>query len=328
MPVCVRFMPVDFPPPWPPMTAMAPAGPAAFRKSPNSAKRFVSSFAGLPLVVTSTTFPLSRETCLISLSMSNMLTVTTSPSAPLAGVEPVQPMASTCSSWRTGARISPSALPRVQPRQMVYFSVCTFSRPMDFIFAAPHSSALRSAGVPVTRPPMSSLSSVRKPKACEFIIPSPAIRVRAGFVPSSSGPLGAVRLSALSGAPAALRQAATTANFTKTRCISSLLAPLALNKTTMHSDAAIAGLYATSVAGLVVLATDIYEHLYRALTAFYTASEPAMKHTCNIPAFLLYALTLCFLSSSAPLKSSAQEVQQKPEAKASAQAAEKKRNQR
>ena len=48
-----------------------------------------------------------------------------------------------------------------------------------------------------------------------------------------------------------------------------------------------------------------------------------MKHTCNIPAFLLYALTLCFLSSSAPLKSSAQEVQQKPEAKASAQAAEK-----
>src|SRR5262249_55999117 len=88
------------------------------------------------------------------------------------------------------------------------------------------------------------------------------------------------------GAPAALRKAATTANLTKTRCISSLLAPLALNKTTMHSDAAMAGLYARSVADLVVLATDIYDHLYRAPTAFYTASEPAMKHSCNIPAFL------------------------------------------
>src|SRR5438552_8595432 len=53
------------------------------------------------------------------------------------------------------SRISPSAVPRVQPRQIVYFSVCTFSRPMDFIFAAPHSSALHSAGEPVTRPPRS-----------------------------------------------------------------------------------------------------------------------------------------------------------------------------
>src|SRR5215472_14123330 len=177
IPVCVRFIPVDFPPPWPPMMAIAPAGPAAFKKSPNIAKRFISFWLGLPFVITSTIFPLSRETCLISFSMSNKLTVTTSPSAPPAGVEPVQPIASTCILWRTGERISPSAVPRVQPRQMVYFSVCTFSRPMDFIFAAPHSSALRSAGVPVTRPPMSSLNSVRNPMAWEFIIPSPAMRV-------------------------------------------------------------------------------------------------------------------------------------------------------
>src|SRR5215475_9172714 len=37
---------------------------------------------------------------------------------------------------------------------------------------------------------MSSLSSVRKPKAWEFIVASPAILVRAGSVPFSEGPLG------------------------------------------------------------------------------------------------------------------------------------------
>src|SRR2546427_3655720 len=67
---------------------------------------------------------------------------------------------------------------------------------MAFILATPHSSAFLSAGVPVTRDPMSSLSSVRYWKACESIIPSPAILMSAGFVPSSSGPFGAGRLSA------------------------------------------------------------------------------------------------------------------------------------
>ena len=37
MPVCVRCMPVAFPPPCPPITATAPAVCAAFRKSPNRA---------------------------------------------------------------------------------------------------------------------------------------------------------------------------------------------------------------------------------------------------------------------------------------------------
>src|SRR5438105_15784313 len=35
---------------------------------------------------------------------------------------------------------------------------------------------------------MSSLNSVKYSYACEFIKPSPAMRVRAGLVPSSSGP--------------------------------------------------------------------------------------------------------------------------------------------
>src|SRR5262249_44853354 len=102
-----------------------------------------------------------------------------------------QPIASTCSLRRTGVNNSASAVPRVQPFQMVYFSVCTFSSPMDFIFPAPHSSALRSPGEPVTRAPTSSLSSVKNSNACAFISPSPAIFTSAGMVPPSLGPFPA-----------------------------------------------------------------------------------------------------------------------------------------
>src|SRR4029077_21156638 len=82
-----------------------------------------------------------------------------------------------------------SAVPRFQPRQSCHFSACTFSRPMARILAMPQSMALCASGVPVTRAPTLSLSSVRYWKACEFIIPSPAILTNAGLVPSSSGPL-------------------------------------------------------------------------------------------------------------------------------------------
>src|SRR5438309_982018 len=91
---------------------------------------------------------------------------------------------------------------------------------MAFILATPHCSAFLSAGDPVTREPMSSLSSVRYWKACESIIASPAIFTSAGFVPSSSGPFGAGRLSARAiPAPPQENPSATTATLAKIRRI-------------------------------------------------------------------------------------------------------------
>src|ERR1700752_300597 len=72
---------------------------------------------------------------------------------------------------------------------MDHFSLWAFSRPMAFILETPQSTAFLSCGEPVTRAPMLSLKSVRYSKAREPIRPSPAILVRAGLVPSSSGPL-------------------------------------------------------------------------------------------------------------------------------------------
>src|SRR6266478_1356951 len=109
---------------------------------------------------------------------------------------------------------------------------------MAFILATPHSSAFLSPGVPVTREPTSSLNSVRYSNACESIIPSPAIFTSAGFVPSSSGPLGAGRLSALAvHAPPKQNPNAITVTPTNTPRICSLLAPLAQSNSITHSDA-------------------------------------------------------------------------------------------
>src|SRR6266700_1423794 len=196
-------------------------------------------FFGVPCMTTSTIFPESREACLTSSSMSKRFAATTSPSAPPAGVDPVQPIASTCSGRRIGSSNSPCAVPRVQPRQSWYFSACTFSRPMAFILAAPHSSAFRSEGDPVTRAPMSSLSSVRYWKACESIIPSPAILTSDGFVPSSSGPFGIGRLSARAiNAPLKEHPSATTATPANARRIRFLLALFAQTNSITHSDGA------------------------------------------------------------------------------------------
>src|SRR6266566_737037 len=128
-------------------------------------------------------------------------------------------------------------MPRVHPRQSWYFSLCTFSMPIAFILATPHSSAFLSAGVPVTREPMSSLSSVRYWKACESIIPSPAILTSAGFVPSSSGPFGAGRLSARAvHAPPKENPSATAAAPAKTHRIRLLLTPFAQTDSITVSD--------------------------------------------------------------------------------------------
>ena len=161
IPVCVKFKPAEREPPCPPITATTPAPDSVFRKFPKSAKIIMKSFFGLPLASTRMIFPFSRPRFFESSSRLNKSTVTTSPSAPPEGVEPTQPIASTCSGRVIGERSFASAVPRVQPRQIVYFSACTFSSPMAFIFAAAHSSDLRSLGEPVTREPMSSLNSVR-----------------------------------------------------------------------------------------------------------------------------------------------------------------------
>src|SRR5258708_19552318 len=138
MPLCVKCVRRDFRPACPPITAITPAGPAAFRKSPNCTNNWMDSLFGRPFLVTSAILPFSRDTFLISLSRSNRFTVTMSPSAPLAGVEPVHPIASTCNLCRVGVRSSPSAVPRVHPPQSRYFSLSTFSRPFPFLFPPPH----------------------------------------------------------------------------------------------------------------------------------------------------------------------------------------------
>src|SRR2546421_10503554 len=226
IPVWERSTPRPFDQPRPPITAIAPALLAALRKSPKIANKTSPLFLGSPFMTTSTIFLESCEVCLTSSSILKRFTATTSPSAPAAGVEPVQPNASTCKGFRIGASNSPCAVPRVHPRQSWYFSLCTFSRPMAFIFPAPQSCAFRSDGVPVTRAPMSSLSSVRYWKACESIIASPAIFTSAGFVPSSSGPFGAGRLSARAiPAPPQENPSATTVTLAKIRRIRLLLTP-------------------------------------------------------------------------------------------------------
>src|SRR5438876_3454806 len=236
IPVWVRFIPTAFDPPWPPITATAPALLAAFRKSPKMANRESTSLLGAPFMTTSTIFPESREVCLISSSMSKRFAATTSPSAPPAGVDPVQPIASTCNCRRIGSSNPPCSVPRVHPRQSWYFSLCTFSRPITFILAAPQSSAFRSDGDAVTRAPMSSLNSVRYWNACESIIPSPAIFTSAGFVPSSSGPFGAGRLSARAvHAPPKQTPGATTQ--ASKRRIRFLLAPFTRTNSITLSDA-------------------------------------------------------------------------------------------
>jgi hypothetical protein len=83
-----------------------------------------------------------------------------------------------------------SAVPRVQPFHTGYFSSRTFSNPIDFILASPQLRAFWSCEEPVTRAPMSSLSSVRYSNAWESIAPFPAILTSPDFVLSPSALLG------------------------------------------------------------------------------------------------------------------------------------------
>src|SRR6266403_2252443 len=312
IPVCVRFIPEAFAPPWPAITATAPALPAAFRKSPKMANRRSPLFFGSPCMTTITIFPESRDVFLTSSSISKRFTGSTSPSAPPVGVDPVQPIASTCSGLRIGSSNSPCAVPRVHPRQSWYFSLCTFSRPMAFILATPHSPAFLSAGDPVTRDPISSLSSVRYWKACESIIPSPAILTSAGFVPSSSGPVGAGRLSARAvHAPPKENASATPPTPAKTRRISSLPAPFGAQKL-YH---AVRRPRSQSVSGgrstLVAAATPPHPRLYRARLCLYTVFEDCLKLPCIVPTCLRSAVALVLLAAPWVRVSLAQEVSPK-----------------
>src|SRR6267143_2735356 len=313
IPVCVRFIPEAFAPPWPAITATAPALPAAFRKSPKMANRISPLFFVSPCMTTITIFPESRDVFLTSSSISKRFTGTTSPSAPPVGVDPVQPIASTCSGLRIGSSNSPCAVPRVHPRQSWYFSLCTFSRPMAFILATPHSSAFLSAGVPVTRAPMSSLSSVRYWKACESIIPSPAILTSAGFVPSSSGPFGVGRLSARAvHAPPKENPIATTAASAKTRRISSLPAPFGAQKPYHAVRRPRSQSVSVDRSTLVAAATPSHPRLYRAGLCLYTVFEDSLKLPCIVPTCLRSAVAIVLLAAPWVRVSLAQEVSPKP----------------
>ncbi len=74
-----------------------------------------------------------------------------------------------------GEIISASAEIRVQPRESCQDSAWTFSRPILFIFSTPQAMAFAASGEPVTRPPISSLSSRRFSYVSVSIIPAPAI---------------------------------------------------------------------------------------------------------------------------------------------------------
>src|SRR5580698_3712307 len=50
--ICVKFIPMAFPPPWPPMIAIAPAGPAARIKSPMRINASIPILLALPLATT------------------------------------------------------------------------------------------------------------------------------------------------------------------------------------------------------------------------------------------------------------------------------------
>src|SRR5579859_7658017 len=145
---------------------------------------------GLPCAQRKTTLPRYVLAFLMSFSRSDTLAVAISASTPLAGVDPVQPMAATVSLRGVGARIEASATPRVHPFHTGYFSARTFSSPMDFILARPQWRAFWSWEEPVSRAPMSSLSSVRYSNAWEFIAPFPAILTNPALVLSPSALLG------------------------------------------------------------------------------------------------------------------------------------------
>ena len=97
-----------------------------------------------------------------------------------------------CNLCRTGVSNSASAVPRVQPFQIVYFSLWTLASPMSFIFATPQSSAFRSAGDPgnaradVVTQLRQEFHRVRIHRR-----PRPAIFTSDGKVPSSAGPFAA-----------------------------------------------------------------------------------------------------------------------------------------
>src|ERR1700683_349789 len=133
----------------------------------------------------SSTFPFQLAGFFISSSSWYELTGRTSASAPPTGVEPTQPMASIIRRRRIGEIISALAEIRVQPREICHVSAWTFSRPKLFIFSTPQAMALAASGEPVTRAPISSLSSRRFSYVSVFIIPAPATSASALRAPSS-----------------------------------------------------------------------------------------------------------------------------------------------
>src|SRR5579864_5664745 len=81
---------------------------------------------------------------------------------------------------------------------------------MDFILATLQSTAFRASGLPVTRAPTSSLSSVRNWNADESIVALPAILTSPGLVVSASALFGGA--NSLANVQFAATSAAATTN--------------------------------------------------------------------------------------------------------------------
>ncbi len=110
-------------------------------------------------------------------SSSNPRTTTTSAWTP-SGVAPVptlSPRPSITIGCRSGSTISALSLPRTHLGTFTP-SVCTFSRPSRFISLTAHSMARSSAGVPLRRLPMVSVSTARRCQANALPTASPIRR--------------------------------------------------------------------------------------------------------------------------------------------------------
>src|SRR5712692_6829999 len=194
---------------------------------------------------------------------------------------------------------------------------------MAFILATPHSSDLRSPGVPVRRAPTSSLNSVRNWNACELSNPSPAIFTSAGFVPSSSGPFGAGFSFAHNVcAPPRHAPTAKTAAPPKTGHIPiSPCATTAHKNSTTLSDAAAANPFHGAVPALVNTAILLHQWLYRIPPTPYTALGDTLRSRSVIP--ICSSLAIFLLLPLCGHVAWGQEAPQKAQEKAVGKSAEK-----
>ena len=136
--MCVKCIPSAGNPPWPPITAIAPAFCSAFKKSPYCAKMSMKFFLGVPSGFIITILPLKR---LMFFEFAVKIEKIRSDYIP---PHFHSPQSTQSSPWHllkvrasTVKGVPRRAVPRVQPFHTEYFSACTFLSPIAFIFVRP-----------------------------------------------------------------------------------------------------------------------------------------------------------------------------------------------